>query len=67
MTMSLAAELSQYALSLRYSDLSEHAVHTVKQRLVDSLGCGLGAFAAVPARNAREHPAAASSYRSSHP
>jgi 2-methylcitrate dehydratase len=64
MTMNLAGELSQYALSLRYSDLSEHALHTVKQRLAESLGCGLGAFAAVPARNARAfaqaHPSAAS-------
>jgi 2-methylcitrate dehydratase PrpD len=64
MTMNLAGELSEYALSLRYSDLGEHAVHTARQRLVESLGCGLGAFAAVPARNARafarEHPSTAS-------
>ena len=51
--MDLASELSEYAMSLRYADLSEHAVHTAKQRLIDSLGCGLGAFAAVPVRNGR--------------
>jgi len=38
--MVLASELGEYAVSLRYSDLSEHAVHTAKQRLIDSLGCG---------------------------
>jgi 2-methylcitrate dehydratase len=64
MIVDLAGELSECAVSLRYSDLSKHAVHTAKQRLVDSLGCGLGAVAAVPARNgrafAREYPCAAS-------
>ncbi|HEX9520903.1 MAG TPA: MmgE/PrpD family protein [Streptosporangiaceae bacterium] len=62
--MDLADSLSEYAVSLRYSDLSEHAVHTAKQRLVDTLGCGLWAFDAVPVRNgqafARAYPAAAS-------
>jgi len=62
--MDLASELSEYAVSLHYADLSGHAVHTAKQRLIDSLGCGLGAFAAVPVRNgrafARAHPSAAS-------
>ncbi len=64
MTMNLAGELSRYALSLGYADLDERTVHSVKQRLVDSLGCGLGAFAAAPVRNARafalEHPSGAS-------
>jgi 2-methylcitrate dehydratase len=62
--MSLADELSRYALGLRYADLGEPVVHTVKQRLVESVGCGLGAIAAVPVRNARafarEHPSTAS-------
>jgi hypothetical protein len=53
MKMDLAGELSEYAVSLRYSDLSKHAVHTAKQRLIDSLGGGLGNFAAVPAPDAR--------------
>jgi 2-methylcitrate dehydratase len=48
--MDLADSLSEYAVSLRYSDLSEHAVHTAEQRLVDTLGCGLGAFDTVPGR-----------------
>ncbi len=27
--------VSEYAVSLRYRDLSEHAVHIAKQRLID--------------------------------
>lgn len=42
--MNLAEQLSHYALSLRYSDLSAAVVHKVKQRLVDSLGCALGSY-----------------------
>ncbi len=62
--MPLADELSSYALSLTYDDLSAHAIHTAKQRLVDSLGCGLGAFDAAPVHNGRAfaeaHPSPAS-------
>lgn len=61
--MPLAEDLSSYAVSLRYSDLSTAAIHTVKQRLVDSIGCGLGAFDALPSRNGRAfaeaHPSTA--------
>lgn len=61
--MALADELSSYATSLRYVDLSAHAIHTAKQRLVDSIGCGLGAFDAPPSRNGRAfagaHPSTA--------
>jgi 2-methylcitrate dehydratase len=56
--MPLAEELSAYALSLHYSELGTAAVHTVKQRLVDSLGCGLGAFDTLPSRNGRGFAAA---------
>ncbi|MFI6436575.1 MmgE/PrpD family protein [Streptomyces sp. NPDC050759] len=59
--MPLADELGSYATSLRYSDLSAHAVHTAKQRLVDSVGCGLGAFDAPPSRNGRAFAEAHSS------
>lgn len=31
-------------VDLTFDDLSEHAVRTVEQRLVDSVGCGLGVF-----------------------
>src|SRR3712207_2708830 len=52
-TMAMADDLGSWAAALRFTDLSEHAVHTVRQRLVDTLGCGLGAFHAQPSRAAR--------------
>lgn len=51
--MPIADDLGAWAAALRFEDLSEHAVHTVRQRLVDSVGCGLGAFHAEPSRAAR--------------
>ncbi|MFF1607582.1 MmgE/PrpD family protein [Amycolatopsis sp. NPDC058278] len=49
----IAGDLGSWAAALRFEDLGEHAIHTVRQRLVDTLGCGLGAFGAGPARAAR--------------
>jgi 2-methylcitrate dehydratase len=49
----IADDLGSWAAALRFDDLGGHAVHTVRQRLVDSLGCGLGAFDAEPSRAAR--------------
>ena len=51
--MAIADDLGSWAAALRFEDLGEHAVHTVRQRLVDTLGCGLGAFHAEPSRAAR--------------
>ena len=45
--------LSDYACSLTYEDLSPEAVHQVKRTLVDTLGCGVGAFDSEPASIAR--------------
>jgi 2-methylcitrate dehydratase len=36
--------LASYASSLKYKDLPPKVVHQVKRLIVDSLGCGLGAF-----------------------
>jgi 2-methylcitrate dehydratase len=58
MIMDLAGSLSEYAVSLRYSDLSEHAVHTAKRRLVDTLGRFAGAPATVPMLAERPAPSA---------
>ncbi len=49
----IADDLGSWAAALRFEDLGEHAIHTVRQRLVDTLGCGLGAFGAEPGRAAR--------------
>ena len=49
----LADRLSRYCQSLCYDDLPSAVVHEVKRRVLDSLGCALGAWNAPPCRIAR--------------
>lgn len=56
--------LSDYACRLTYEDLSPEAVHQVKRTLIDTMGCGVGAFDGEPASIARR---AASSVRGNPP
>lgn len=49
----LADRLARYCRSLRYGDLPNAVVHEVKRRVLDSLGCALGAWNAPPCRVAR--------------
>jgi 2-methylcitrate dehydratase len=49
----LAERLSAYAAGLRFEDLTPTAVHEVKRRLLDSLGCAMGAYRSQPASIAR--------------
>ena len=49
----LADRLSRYCHSLCYDDLPSAVVHEVKRRIIDSLGCALGALTAPPSRIAR--------------
>src|SRR5713226_3371567 len=51
--MTLAEELSHYAYSLKYSDIPENIVHESKKRIIDALGCGIGAFNAEPVKFSR--------------
>ncbi len=46
-------QLSSYAVSLEYADIPEEAVHECKRRVIDTLGCAMGAFAAGPSKIAR--------------
>jgi 2-methylcitrate dehydratase len=39
----LAERLAEYAISTRFDDLPEAVVHETKRRLIDALGCALGA------------------------
>jgi 2-methylcitrate dehydratase len=50
----LADRLSRYCQSLCYDDLPSAVVHEVKRRILDSLGCALGALTAPPSRIARQ-------------
>jgi 2-methylcitrate dehydratase len=51
--MTLAKKLARFAVHLRYEDLPAAAVHEVKRRVIDSLGCALGAWRAAPCIIAR--------------
>jgi 2-methylcitrate dehydratase len=51
--MTIARELSEYSHSLRFKDLDRSTVLEAKKRLLDSLGCALGAFGERPIRAAR--------------
>jgi 2-methylcitrate dehydratase len=57
-------ELSEYAAGLAYDDLPAPVVHECKRKLLDTLGCAIGAFDAEPARIAR---AVAGQYSSARP
>jgi len=49
----LADRLAHYSRTLRYEDLPGAVVHEVKRRILDSLGCAVGAWNAPPCRIAR--------------
>ncbi|MDP9186406.1 MAG: MmgE/PrpD family protein, partial [Verrucomicrobiota bacterium] len=53
MTTTLAHQLANYACALRFEDLSKEVVHEVKRRVIDSLGCALGAWNEEPCAIAR--------------
>ena len=46
-------QLAEYAVGLRYKDLTSEAVHECKRRLIDTLGCLAGGFGARPSVIAR--------------
>lgn len=50
----ISSKLAGWTCAQRFQDLPHEVVHEVKRRLVDSLGCALGAWDSVPARIARE-------------
>ncbi len=52
--MNTAESLSDYALSVRNRDLSAEVKLEAKKRLIDSLGCAIGAIGADPVRVARK-------------
>jgi 2-methylcitrate dehydratase len=52
-TATLADRFSRYAAELRFDDLTPEAIHEAKRRLIDSLGCAMGAYKSEPATIAR--------------
>src|SRR5258708_38545324 len=53
MNTTLAHQLANYCSSFRFEDLSKEVVHEVKRRVLDSLGCALGAWNEEPCAIAR--------------
>src|SRR5262245_42863065 len=54
MKTTLARQLANYSSSFRFEDLSKEVVHEVKRRVIDSLGCALGAWNEEPCVIARK-------------
>src|SRR5215471_15500977 len=48
MKTTLAHQLADYTCAQRFEDLSKEVVHEVKRRVIDSLGCALGAWKEEP-------------------
>ncbi|MGH8617743.1 MAG: MmgE/PrpD family protein [Burkholderiales bacterium] len=48
------AHIAEYAHALEYRALPADVVHECKRRVIDAIGCGLGAWHDVPSRAARE-------------
>src|ERR1700742_3725347 len=51
---SLARRLGDYASALRYEDLDDATIESVKVHLIDSIGCALAAFDEKPVRICRD-------------
>jgi 2-methylcitrate dehydratase len=52
--MTIAEELSEYVSSVKYGDIPEKIIHESKKRIIDALGCGIGAFSAEPVKFSRK-------------
>ncbi|HUH99450.1 MAG TPA: MmgE/PrpD family protein, partial [Nitrososphaerales archaeon] len=51
--MNLSERLADYVSSVSYDEMGENVIREAKNRLVDSLGCAIGAFREPPIRAAR--------------
>src|SRR5213593_4698121 len=63
MKKTLAERLAEFAIDLNFEDLPAPVVHEVKRRVIDSLGCALGAWHAEPCEVARGLASAISAER----
>jgi 2-methylcitrate dehydratase len=46
----VAETLARYAINLKYEDLPEEVVRTAKRTILDTIGCGIGGYAAGPSQ-----------------
>lgn len=49
-TPSLSQNIAEYAYSIKFEDLPGEVIHEVKRRIIDSLGCALGAYESEPGK-----------------
>jgi 2-methylcitrate dehydratase len=49
----ITRQIAEYACSLSFAQLNDATVHAATQRLIDALGCGLGAYDCMPAQIGR--------------
>jgi 2-methylcitrate dehydratase len=54
MSNTLAERFARFATQLQYQDLTPEAIHETKRRVIDSIGCALGAWDAEPCAIARK-------------
>jgi len=52
--VNLAEKLSDYVHSINYDAVPENVIHETKKRIIDSLGCGIGAFNEGPVKISRK-------------
>jgi 2-methylcitrate dehydratase len=52
--VNLAERLSDYVHSINYDAVPENVIHETKKRIIDSLGCGIGAFNERPVKISRK-------------
>jgi 2-methylcitrate dehydratase len=52
--LNVAQQLAEYVHSVKYQDVPENVIHETKKRIIDSLGCGIGAFNAEPVKISRK-------------
>ena len=52
--MNLAEKLSEYVHSINYDAVPANVIHETKKRIIDSLGCGIGAFNEGPVKISRK-------------
>jgi 2-methylcitrate dehydratase len=52
--LTLAEKLTDYVHSTNYNVVPENVIHETKKRIIDSLGCGIGAFNEEPVKISRK-------------
>jgi len=63
--LNLAEQLADYVHSIAYKALLENVVHETKKRIIDSLGCAIGAFNEDPVKISRKVASASRDSRGS--